>query len=72
LVSIIPDDRLLIETDAPYLLPRSLDPKPKTRRNEPKYLPEVLRIIAQLRDRELTELAEVTAGNAARLFGLNI
>ena len=31
----IPDDRLLIETDAPYLLPRTMTPRPKTRRNEP-------------------------------------
>jgi TatD DNase family protein len=43
IVSIVPDDKLLIETDAPYLLPRTIQPKPKTRRNEPAYLPEVLR-----------------------------
>ena len=38
----IPADRLLIETDAPYLLPRDLNPKPQSRRNEPMYLPHVL------------------------------
>ena len=39
----IPADRLLIETDAPYLLPRDLKPMPQSRRNEPMYLPHILR-----------------------------
>src|SRR6185295_10036315 len=37
----IPSDRLMIETDAPYLLPRDLKPAPKSRRNEPQFLPHV-------------------------------
>ena len=49
IVSVIPDDRLLIETDAPYLLPRTIKPRPKSRRNEPSYLPEVLRVVAEAR-----------------------
>ncbi len=70
-VRLIPAERLLIETDAPYLLPRSLRPRPKSRRNEPKYLPEVLRVIAECRDDTMEELATATAENAQRLFGLS-
>lgn len=36
----------MLESDAPYLLPRTLRPKPKNGRNEPAYLPEVLREVA--------------------------
>jgi len=64
----IPADRLLIETDAPYLLPRDLQPKPQSRRNEPMYLPHVLAAIAEARGERYEELAEITTGNALRLF----
>ncbi len=66
----IPLDRLMIETDAPYLLPRTLDPKPDTRRNEPMYLREVLRVIAgEMKISEET-LAEATTENAERFFSI--
>lgn len=71
IVSIIPDDRLLIETDAPYLLPRTIQPKPRTRRNEPAYLPEVLRVVAKARDQSEEHVARITTENAVRFFGLN-
>lgn len=64
----IPADRLLIETDAPYLLPRDLQPKPQSRRNEPMYLPHVLAAIAQARGESVERLAEITTDNALRLF----
>lgn len=70
IVSLIPDDRLLIETDAPYLLPRTIRPRPKSRRNVPKYLPEVLRVIAECRDQDVEELAALTTRNAVRFFSL--
>lgn len=64
----IPAERLLIETDAPYLLPRDLDPKPKDRRNEPKYLPHILEVIAEARGESPEELASITTRNALALF----
>jgi len=70
LVSQIPDERLLIESDAPYLLPRTLRPRPKTRRNEPRYLPAVLGQLALSRDQSEQHLAAVTTANARRLFQL--
>ncbi len=64
----IPAERLLIETDAPYLLPRDLHPKPQSRRNEPMYLPHVLAAIAQARGESMEALAEITTANALQLF----
>ena len=70
IVSIIPDDRLMIETDAPYLLPRTIKPKPKTRRNEPMYLPEVLRVVAEARGQSEAHVAKITTENAQKFFEL--
>ena len=52
LVARIPADRLMLETDAPYLLPRDLNPRPKSRRNEPMYLPHVAAAVAARARRE--------------------
>jgi TatD DNase family protein len=71
IASIIPDDRILIETDAPYLLPRTVRPKPKSRRNEPMYLPEVLRVVAEARGQSEEHVAKITTANAVRFFGLD-
>jgi len=65
----IPQDRLLIETDAPYLIPRDLKPKPKSHRNEPMYLPAVLNRLALCRGESIEEVAAATTANARRLFG---
>ncbi|MEO7774196.1 MAG: TatD family hydrolase [Steroidobacteraceae bacterium] len=69
-VRYIPSDRLMIETDAPYLLPRTLRPRPASRRNEPGYLPEVLRVIAHARGESVEECAALTTANARRFFSL--
>ena len=70
LASEIPLDRLMIETDAPYLLPRTLHQKPKTRRNEPMYLREVLRVFAEASGQPEETIAIASTRNAERLFAL--
>lgn len=70
IVDVIPDDKLLIETDAPYLMPRTIQPKPGTRRNEPMYLPEVLKVVADARGQSIDHVAAITAANARQFFGL--
>jgi len=69
-VAQIPADRLMIETDAPYLLPRDLSPKPASRRNEPAFLPHIAAVVAALRGVHVQEIAAVTTANARRFFGL--
>ncbi len=71
IVHLVPDDRLMLETDAPYLLPRSLEPKPQTRRNEPMWLTEVLRVVASARGQSAAELAAATTRTAAQFFGIS-
>jgi TatD DNase family protein len=66
----IPGNRLLIETDAPYLLPRDMTPPPKSRRNEPAYLPHIAMTVARLRGETLEGLAAMTTRNAVTLFAL--
>jgi TatD DNase family protein len=70
-VPYIPAGRLMMETDAPYLLPRDLEPKPKSRRNEPANLPHVARAVADLRGEPLDAIAACTTANAIRFFGLD-
>ena len=72
LVPQIPLDRLLIETDAPFLLPHgAASPTADTRRNEPCLLPFIARYIAELLGMPASELGRQTAANARRLFGLS-
>jgi TatD DNase family protein len=70
LVPRIPADRLMIETDAPYLLPRTLRPHPPARRNEPAFLGEVARAVAAARGQDVAGLAADTTAAAQRFFSL--
>lgn len=63
---IVPEDRLLIETDSPYLAPIPH----RGRKNEPAYLPCVAETLAEVRRCSRERVAEVTFQNAARLFGV--
>jgi TatD DNase family protein len=70
LVREIPRERLLIETDSPYLTPRDLKPQPKARRNEPAFLAHILKAVARAVGRPAEEVAAQTESNARDLFGL--
>lgn len=70
LVPHIPADKLMIETDAPYLLPRTISPRPRSRRNEPAFLTWVARRVAECRGEQPIEIEQRTHANAARFFRL--
>ncbi len=69
-VAAIPLNRLLVETDAPYLLPRDLAKQPRSRRNEPSFLPHILHRLAAAIDKPVESVAEATRLNTERLFRL--
>lgn len=71
IVSEIPVGRLLLETDAPFLTPRTLRPRPKKGRNEPSLLPHIARVVAEARGESLEALAEHTTAAASTLFRLD-
>lgn len=68
LVSNIPLNRLMIETDAPYLLPKNIPEKPKNKRNEPAYLTYVLEEIASNRKETIDQIASQTSATAKKFF----
>jgi len=70
IVSMIPLNRLLIETDAPYLTPRTIRPKPKSSRNEPSYLSYILNEISNVTGVDSNEIASQTSLNARQVFNL--
>ncbi|WP_159016928.1 TatD family hydrolase [Cognatiluteimonas profundi] len=70
LVPHIPAQRLMIETDAPYLLPRTVKPQPAHRRNEPMYLAHIAGELARDRGEDVAVTAAQTTANARAFFGL--
>ena len=60
----------MAETDCPYLLPRSLRPLPKDRRNEPAFLPHIVEELARDRDEDVAVMAAATEAAAQEFFGL--
>ncbi len=70
IVKDIPTDRLLLETDAPYLIPRDIRPKPKSRRNLPAYLPHIANKVAELQGKPIEQLKTEVYENSTRLFNL--
>ena len=67
----IPAERLMIETDAPYLLPRTIRPKPDNNRNEPAYLPWVIKQLALCFNLPEQVIIERTTANAKCFFGID-
>ncbi|MGB0563724.1 MAG: TatD family hydrolase [Spirulinaceae cyanobacterium] len=65
-VAVVPDDRLLIETDCPFLAPMPY----RGKRNEPSYVYHVAETVAALRQTSLAAIAAQTTANARRLFSL--
>jgi TatD DNase family protein len=70
LVRHIPAHQLLIETDAPYLLPRTVKPQPSHRRNEPMYLAHIVEELARDRGEDVAVTAAQTTANARAFFRL--
>ena len=71
IVAMIPLEQLMIETDAPYLTPRTIRPKPKSSRNEPSYLPYVVTMLAELIGCSEADLIKQTTINSEKVFKLS-
>lgn len=71
IVKYIPLNRLLIETDGPYLTPQNIRPKPKSSRNEPAYLPYVVDMLEQCTTYSANEIRENSYHNTLEAFQLN-
>jgi TatD DNase family protein len=64
----IPIERILLETDCPFLAPQ----KNRGKRNEPSFMLEVCEVIAQVKELSFDKVNEITVANTSKLFGLNV
>ncbi|NVK23041.1 MAG: TatD family hydrolase [Kangiellaceae bacterium] len=70
IVHLIPDDRLMIETDAPYLIPRNIRPRPKSNRCLPQHLPYVAQKLAECRQQTIEHISKITCQNSIDFFAI--
>ena len=70
IVSRIPLPKLMIETDAPFLLPRNLPSRPHTSRNEPAFLPHIAADIARCRGEDVSTMCQAVYANTQAFFAL--
>ncbi|HVT55365.1 MAG TPA: TatD family hydrolase, partial [Xanthobacteraceae bacterium] len=65
IAAMLPENRILVETDAPYLAPQPF----RGKRNEPSYVVETARVLAEARGIQPERAQEITTANFHRLFG---
>ncbi len=70
IVKHIPNSKLMIETDGPYLTPRDLPKKPKDGRNEPMYLPHIAKMVAKARGQTIQQISAFTYNNSCQFFSI--
>ena len=69
IIQLIPEDKLLVETDAPYLLPKNIDVSHDII-NEPAYLPYIVQTISKCLNKNMEYVCNKTYENAMRFFGI--
>ena len=68
IIKMVPEEKILVETDAPYLVPFQI----KEKRNEPIFVKYVIKRIAEIKNLEFKKVAEITFKNAKKLFTIEI
>ncbi|MEC9374803.1 MAG: TatD family hydrolase [Pseudomonadota bacterium] len=71
-VKSLPLNRVMIETDSPYLMPKHLNNKKQGRRNEPSNLPHILNALSHYMEKDIDSIAKASTENAIKLFKLEV